>query len=104
MSYLKATDREDVEHTIRATEGLSVMEILKDGGLDVEAVCGGQCVCSTCHVYIENSRLRDLSTSSEEEQVMVEDTGYYQDNSRLACQIIWHDRLEGLSLKLAPEF
>ena len=104
MSYLKAIDRENVEHTIETTEGLSLMEILKAGGLDVEAVCGGQCVCSTCHVYVDHRWLELLSETSEEEQVMVEDTGHYQENSRLACQVVWQNRFEGLSLKLAPEF
>ena len=104
MSHLKATDREGKVHTIDASEGLSVMEIVKEAGLDVEAICGGQCVCSTCHVYVEENWLQHLPPVSEEEQVMVEDTGYYQDNSRLACQIIWQNDLDGFALKLAPEY
>ena len=104
MSYLKAIDREGNAHNIKAEEGLSVMEILKDADLDIEAVCGGQCVCSTCHIYVQNQWLEQLSDISEEEQVMVEDTGHYETNSRLACQIIWKDDLAGLTLTLAPEF
>ena len=87
MSYLKATDREDVEHTIRATEGLSVMEILKDGGLDVEAVCGGQCVCSTCHVYV-NKGYDSAPEAIEEEEDQLDYAPAVRDGSRLACQCV----------------
>ena len=104
MPHLKAIDRDGKTHTIQPAEGLSVMEILKEADLDIEAVCGGQCVCSTCHIYVEKKWLEQLSDISEEEQVMVEDTGHYKDNSRLACQIIWKDDLAGLTLTLAPEF
>ena len=64
MSYLKAIDREGNAHKIKAEEGLSVMEILKDADLDIEAVCGGQCVCSTCHIYVQNQWLEQLSDIS----------------------------------------
>ena len=104
MPNLIATDRENVEHTIEAREGLSLMEILKDSGLEIEAICGGQCVCSTCHIYVEEKRLHQLGKPSEEERIMVEDTGHYRNNSRLSCQIIWNEGLDGIRLALAPEF
>ena len=104
MSYILAQDREGNTHNIKAEAGLSLMEILKGANLDIEAVCGGQCVCSTCHIYVEKKWLEQLTDISEEEQGMVEDTGHYEANSRLACQIIWRDDLAGLALTLAPEF
>ena len=53
MGTLYATDRDGTEHQLGAKPGLSLMEILRDAGLPVEAICGGQCICSTCHIYVD---------------------------------------------------
>ena len=104
MSCLIVVDRENEEHIVEATQGLTLMEIVKNAGLDVEAICGGQCVCSTCHVYIDKKWLEQLDGPSEEEQIMVEDTGYYQNNSRLSCQVVWDHSIDGIRISLAPVF
>ena len=104
MGRIYATDREGIEHLLEAAEGRSLMEILRDAGLPVEAICGGQCICSTCHVYVEPVWLDKLRPRELDEQVLVEDSGHYRDNSRLACQIPYSDPLDGLRLQLAPEF
>lgn len=104
MGVVIATDRDGAEHTLEAQAGLSVMEVLRDGGLPVEAICGGQCICSTCHVYVDAEWAGRLAPREEAEQVMVEDSGHFRETSRLACQIDFDDALDGLRVTLAPEF
>ncbi len=104
MGVVFATDRDGIEHALGAREGYTLMEILRDAGLPVEAICGGQCICSTCHVYIDSEWTERLKARAEDEQIMVEDTGHFQDNSRLACQIDYTDYLDGIRVTLAPEF
>jgi 2Fe-2S ferredoxin len=103
MGRITAIDREGEAHALEATSGLNLMEILRDGGLDVEAICGGQCVCSTCHVYIDKEWVGKLAPRGDTEQVLVEDSGHFQENSRLSCQIDYDDAIDGLKLELAPE-
>ena len=79
------------------------MEVLRDAGQDVEAICGGQCICSTCHVYVDETWVEKLEPRQEMEQVMVEDTGHFKENSRLSCQIDYDEALDGLRLTLAPQ-
>ena len=97
-------DREGVKHELEAGEGSSVMEVIRDAGLPVEAICGGQCVCTTCHVYIDEEWKDKLENMQEMEKVLVEDSGSYQENSRLSCQIDYSDAINGLKVTLAPEF
>lgn len=104
MGTVYAIDREGIEHELEATEGLTLMEVLRGAGLPVEAICGGQCICSTCHVYVDVDWLGKLKPRAIDEQVMVEDTGHYEHHSRLACQVPYTAALDGIRLTLAPEF
>ncbi|MEQ8661360.1 MAG: 2Fe-2S iron-sulfur cluster-binding protein [Gammaproteobacteria bacterium] len=104
MGTVIAIDRDGEEHALDARAGYSLMEILRDGGLPVEAICGGQCICSTCHVYVDPAWTAKLAPRALDEQVMVEDSGHFQDNSRLACQVPYADELDGIRLTLAPEY
>jgi ferredoxin, 2Fe-2S len=103
MGWVYANDRDGTEHVLQATDGLSLMEILRNAGLPVEAICGGQCICSTCHVYVDADWMGKLKPRAIDEQVMVEDTGHYRENSRLACQVPYTEALDGIRLMLAPE-
>jgi len=104
MGTVYAIDRDGGEHTLEATSEHTLMEVLRDAGLPVEAICGGQCICSTCHIYVDEAWLDKLEPREMDEQIMVEDTGHYQNNSRLACQIPYTEALDGIRLTLAPEY
>ncbi len=104
MGRITAVDRDGDAHELEAEPGLSLMEILRDADLPIEAICGGKCVCSRCHVYIDPEWEQTLPPRREAEQVLVEDTGYFRENSRLGCQVEYTDELDGLKLVLAPEF
>ena len=104
MSDVLVTDRDGEIHELDGNPGDSFMEILRDAGLPIEAICGGQSICSTCHVYVDEQWADKLPPREEVEQVMVEDTGHFQETSRLSCQIDYADELAGIKLTLAPQY
>lgn len=97
------TDREGKEHTLEALEGWRVMEIIKDYGLDLKAECGGACCCATCHVYVHPDWVDKLYEMREDEEDMLDEAmGEVKDNSRLSCQILMSEELDGLKVTMAP--
>ncbi len=104
MAQIFATDRDGTKHELEARERASLMEILKQAGLSVEALCGGSCQCATCHVFIEEPWLSRLKPQTEFELTTLEGEGSeMRPNSRLSCQIKWQDELDGIVLTVAPE-
>ena len=103
MATILVIDRHGEEHEVEAVTGLPLMETLRDLSYGVAAICGGQCCCGTCHVYVEDAWLEKLPPPAGDETELVDELEYQQSNSRLSCQIIVSDALTGLSLKLAPE-
>jgi len=104
MASIVVTDREGAEHVIEGTPGWSVMEIIRENDLPVEAACGGCCACATCHVYVDPAWLDKLEAASDEDDRMLDEAYQVQENSRLSCQIPFSDALDGLKVTLAPEF
>ena len=104
MATITAIDREGEEHVLEATAGWSVMEIIREAGLPIEAACGGCCACATCHVYVEPEWLAKLDPASDEEDRMLDEAYQVQENSRLSCQISFSEALDGMRVTLAPEF
>lgn len=101
--YIYVVDREGVEHKLDAIKGWRIMEIIRDHGLNIKAECGGSCLCATCHVYVDDEWLDKLYDMEEEEEDMLEDGAMeLKDNSRLSCQLIMSDELDGIKLYLAP--
>jgi ferredoxin, 2Fe-2S len=68
MGSVHAIDRDGDEHTLEARAGYTLMEILRDGGLPIEAICGGQCICSTCHVYVDAAWAAGVVASAKGEE------------------------------------
>ena len=67
-----AIDRQGKEYTLEGRDGWTVMEILRDGGLDIAAECGGACACATCHVYVNDGWYEKLPAPSESEIDMLD--------------------------------
>ena len=55
MPKLIVTDREGAAHELDGPAGWSVMEIIRENNLPIEAACGGCCACATCHVYVDET-------------------------------------------------
>ncbi|MFX4221312.1 MAG: 2Fe-2S iron-sulfur cluster-binding protein [Thalassobaculum sp.] len=78
------------------------MEVIRDWGLPILAECGGACACATCHVYVDEEWLDKLPPRSEEEEEKLDEAFDVRDNSRLSCQILMSDELDGLHVTIAP--
>lgn len=103
MGVIHVTDRHGKRHTLEAIEGWRIMEIVRDWGLPIEGICGGACECGTCHVFIADEWLPKLFEPRDDELEQLDSLTVIQANSRLSCQILWTEALDGLELTLAPD-
>ena len=95
-------DRDDKRHELDAPTdmNMNMMELCKSHELPVEGTCGGMAMCASCHMYVQSSH--DISNRSEDEEDMLDEAFFVEDNSRLGCQIKLTSDLDGLEVKLAP--
>lgn len=95
------TDLKGQEHALEAVEGRRVMEIIREYGLPIKAECGGACACATCHVYVDEAWMDKIPPMRDDEEEMLDEAFNLQDNSRLSCQIIMSEELDGLKVTIA---
>ena len=88
-------------HLIDAPNGLSVMEgALQNNVPGIEAECGGGMACATCHVYVKEHWFNKLSLKQDGEEDMLDMAFEPKKNSRLSCQIVISDELDGLVVNI----
>ncbi|MGO1080116.1 ferredoxin family 2Fe-2S iron-sulfur cluster binding protein [Inquilinus sp. CA228] len=85
---------------IDAPAGLSIMEIAHKYDVDLEGACEGSLACSTCHVIVEPDWYGRLLPAREDEEDMLDLAWGLTKTSRLGCQIIMSDELDGLTVRL----
>ena len=103
MGSINVKDREGNWHRLEADIGSTIMEVIRDSGLDIEAACGGCCACATCHVYVEDNWFEKLNLRNDDEESMLDQTFHVKKTSRLSCQLEFEEKLNGINLILAPE-
>lgn len=104
MALIKITNLKGEKSELDAPNGDTLMEALRDNGYDeIEAICGGVCSCSTCHVYIDGDWMAKLGDRSEDEYQLVSSTEQFRENSRLSCQITVTDEMDGLEITIAEQ-
>jgi 2Fe-2S ferredoxin len=97
VTYIETTG---TEHPVDVPIGLSVMDGAKRFTVPgIDGDCGGACACATCHVYVEDGWFDRLPPMEELEQAMLDFAFDVRGNSRLACQIMLKDDLDGLVVK-----
>lgn len=103
MINITVIDREGEAHQLEAPTdmNMNMMELCKAYELPVKGTCGGMALCSTCHMYIESDT--DLPEMTEDEENMLDQAFFVEDNSRLGCQLKLADEMDGLIVRLAPE-
>ena len=96
-------DREGQRHELVAPTdmNMNLMEVCKSYDLPVKGTCGGMAMCASCHCYVESNH--ELKAPSDDEEDMLDQAFFVEDNSRLGCQIFMHPDLEDLAVTLAPE-
>jgi ferredoxin, 2Fe-2S len=104
MPKLVVVTREGEEREIESEAGLSVMEVIRDAGIDeIQALCGGCCSCATCHVHVDPDFAAKLPKMSEDENDLLDASADRDETSRLSCQIELTDALDGLKVRIAAE-
>jgi 2Fe-2S ferredoxin len=93
-------ERDGTRKTVDAPGGLSVLEIAHKHGIDLEGACEGSLACSTCHVIVSADDYDRLNPAREEEEDMLDLAFGLTHTSRLGCQIIMDDGLDGLTVSL----
>lgn len=87
---------------IEVPAGRSLLEIAHANNIDLEGACEGALACSTCHVIVEQAFYDRLDEPCEEEDDMLDLAFALTHTSRLGCQIILTDELDGLTVTLPP--
>ncbi len=99
MPKITYKDKDGVSKTIEVENGLSVMEgAIQNDIPGIDADCGGAMACATCHVYVEEKWLDKLPKEDDAEVDMIDMAHEPKKNSRLSCQIIVTDELDGLTV------
>mgnify|MGYP001426924198 FL=1 len=88
------------EKIVDAENGLSLLEVAHNNDIDLEGACEGSLACSTCHVILEKNFFENLPEPSEEEEDMLDLAFGLTHTSRLGCQIIIDEKLDGMKVKV----
>lgn len=94
-------DREGQVHDIEVPLGidLNLMEVCKASELPVDGTCGGMALCASCHIYVESDH--ELDEAGEDEEIMLDQILFVEDNSRLGCQVKVTKEIHDLKVRLA---
>lgn len=100
MPKMTFIDRDGTRREVDAPLGLSVLEIAHKHGVDIEGACEGSLACSTCHVIVDAEWFEKLGDPTEDEEDMLDLAFGLEKTSRLGCQIVMSDELDGLVVKV----
>ncbi|HXC13026.1 MAG TPA: ferredoxin family 2Fe-2S iron-sulfur cluster binding protein [Stellaceae bacterium] len=100
MPTIVFIDRDGTEREVDAPLGLSVLEVAHRNGIDIEGACEGSLACSTCHVIVDPEWYELLKDATEDEEDMLDLAFNLSKTSRLGCQIIITEELDGLTVRL----
>jgi 2Fe-2S ferredoxin len=100
MPKITFIDQDNKSIEIDAPSGCSVLEVAHQNNIDLEGACEGSLACSTCHVIVDPQWYELLTTVSEDEEDMLDLAFGLTHTSRLGCQIIMSDELDGLTVRL----
>jgi ferredoxin, 2Fe-2S len=104
MAKLVVTKRDGETIELEGKNGLSVMEVIRDNGIDeLLALCGGCCSCATCHVHVDPAFADKVAPMGEDENDLLDSSDHRNAQSRLSCQIPFGDALDGLRVTIAQE-
>ena len=103
MAKITYIEHNGQSHTVEVKKGLSVMEGAVQNNIPgIDADCGGSMACATCHVYVKEEWFNKLPKKEDGEEDMLDMAFEPKKNSRLSCQIMVSDELDGLIVNL-PE-
>jgi len=104
VAKIRFIEHNGKQHDVNATNGTSVMNAAIDNLVPgIDADCGGECSCATCHVIIDDKWMATVGNPGDQEESMLDMNPEREPNSRLSCQIKVRDELDGLIVRL-PQF
>lgn len=102
MPKVTFIERDGNQTTVETVAGASLLEVARKHNIDIEGACEGSLACSTCHVVVDAEDYDRLPEAAEEEEDMLDLAFGLTPTSRLGCQVIVTDELDGLTVAL-PE-
>jgi 2Fe-2S ferredoxin len=103
MPKLVFIEPDGTHKEVDAPLGLSVLEIAHRNNVDIEGACEGSLACSTCHVIVDQNWYAKLPESSEDEEDMLDLAFDLTATSRLGCQLVITEELDGLTVSLPSD-
>ena len=101
MSKITYIEHNGKTHTIDVANGLTVMEGAVQNNIPgIDADCGGSMACATCHVYVKEEWFNKLPKKEDGEEDMLDMAFEPKTNSRLSCQIVVSDEIDGLEVSI----
>ena len=101
MAKIIYIEHNGTNHTVDVQNGLTVMEGAVQNNIPgIDADCGGSMACATCHVYVKEDWLDKLPKKEDGEEDMLDMAFEPKNNSRLSCQLIVSDELDGLEVNI----
>ena len=104
MVQITYVEHDGTEHVVDSQTGVSLMQAAIDNLVPgIDADCGGECSCATCHIMVCENWIEKVGAPGEMEEMMLELNPERQENSRLSCQVEVSEDLDGLRVTM-PEF
>lgn len=100
MAKMVFVERDGTRREVEAKVGLSVLEIAHEHDIDLEGACEGSLACATCHVVVDPAWADKLNEATEDEEDMLDLAFGLESTSRLGCQIVMTEALDGLVVHL----
>lgn len=100
MAKINFIQKDGSVKTVDAPNGISILEVAHQNDIDLEGACEGSLACSTCHIVVEEEFFDKLPAATDDEEDMLDLAFGLTPTSRLGCQIMVNDALDGLTVKL----
>ena len=97
---VKWVTHEGKETITKCKVGENLLEIAHNNGLNIEGACDGVCACSTCHLILDQTWYTKLEEATEEEEDMLDQAFELTPTSRLGCQIVMTEELDGITVNV----
>ena len=102
MVSITFINRDKTEIKVNAMVGCSLLDVVKENNIDLIGACDGNCACGSCHVYIDDETLKRIEPANEDEENVLDVVFNIKHNSRLACQVIVTNEMDGAVITI-PE-
>ncbi|MBT5263548.1 MAG: 2Fe-2S iron-sulfur cluster binding domain-containing protein [Rhodospirillaceae bacterium] len=103
MAKMTFIGRDGLPQEVEAPIGLTLLQIARDNDVQIEGACEGCLACATCHVYVREDFYDKLPAPEQDEEDMLDLAFLLKPTSRLGCQIVMTEALDGLVVRLPPD-